>query len=110
MTGAGSAKVLQVLLVAAGLLALTLFTLANFVLVDVRLPDGVVRVRLAWVAVVPALCAYGAGRLSAWLRRWEVVERSARPERRDGAEAAGDADRRSHQADDDAGALPAPPC
>ena len=109
MTGAGSAKILQALLVAAGLLALTLFALANFVLVDVRLPGGVAHVRLAWVAVVPTLCAYGAGRLSAWLRRREVVERSALPERRDGAEATGDADRRGHQADDDGGALPAPP-
>jgi hypothetical protein len=43
------------------------------VLVDVRLPGGVAHVRLAWIAVVPTLCAYGAGRLSAWLRRWEVA-------------------------------------
>ncbi len=75
MTDAATARVLQALLVAAGLLALTLFTLANFVLVDVRLPGGVVHVRLAWVAVVPTLCAYGAGRLSAWLRRWENARR-----------------------------------
>ena len=109
MRGAGSAKVLQALLVAAGLLALTLFTLANFVLVDVRLPDGVVRVRLAWVAVVPTLCAYSAGRLSASLRRREVEERSARPERRERTEATGHAHPHRHQADDDGGALPSPP-
>jgi len=106
MTGSESRKVLQALLVTSGLLALTLFALANFVLVDVRLPNGVVRVRLAWVAVVPTLCAYGAGRLSAPLRR-ELVA-SALPERRDAAEATGDADRRRCQADDDGGALPAP--
>jgi len=107
MTGAGSGKVLQALLVATGLLAVTLFTLANFVLVDVRLPGGVAHVRLAWVAVVPALCAYGAGRLSDWLHRWEVVE-SALPERRERAEAAGDEERHGRQANDDGGRLPAP--
>jgi hypothetical protein len=109
MKDAGSGKVLQALLVAAGVVALTLFTLANFVLVDVRLPDGVVRVRLAWVAVVPTLCAYSAGRLSASLRRWDVLERSARAERRDGAEATGDADPRGRQTNEGGRALPPPP-
>ncbi len=71
MTGAGSARMVKALLAATALLALTLFALANFVLVDVRLPGGVVRLRLAWVAVVPSLCAFGVGQAYGWLRRRE---------------------------------------
>jgi hypothetical protein len=61
MTRGDSSKALRSLLTAAALLALTLFAAANFVLVDVRLPGGDVRLRLAWVAVVPSLCAFGVG-------------------------------------------------
>jgi hypothetical protein len=69
MTGVSSTKALKALLTAAALLALTLFAAANFVLVDVRLPGGVVRLRLAWVAVVPSLFGVGVGLAYAWLRR-----------------------------------------
>jgi hypothetical protein len=74
MTGRDSAKTLKVLLTAVALLALTLFAAANFVLVDVRLPGGLLRVRLAWVAVVPSFCAFGAGLLYARLRLAERAD------------------------------------
>lgn len=69
MTGVTSTKALTALLAATALLALTLFATANFVLVDVRLPGGVVRLRLAWVAVVPSLWAFGVGLAYARLRK-----------------------------------------
>ena len=72
MTRAESARMVKALLAATALLALTLFALANFVLVDVRLPGGVVRIRLAWVAVVPSLCAFGVGLAYGWLRHREL--------------------------------------
>jgi uncharacterized membrane protein len=75
MTGVSSTKALKALLTAAALLALTLFAVANFVLVDVRLPGGVVRLRLAWVAVVPSLCAFGVGLAYARLRQREAASR-----------------------------------
>jgi hypothetical protein len=77
MTGVSSTKALMALLTAAALLALTLFAAANFVLVDVRLPGGVVRLRLAWVAVVPSLFAFGVGLAYARLRRREMASRQA---------------------------------
>ena len=76
MTGVNSTRVVKALLTAAALLALTLFAAANFVLVDVRLPGGVVRVRLAWVAVVPSLCAFAVGLASARLQE-RAASRSA---------------------------------
>ena len=69
MTPRDSTNALRALLTAAALVALTLFAAANFVLVDVRLPGGDVRLRLAWVAVVPSLCAFGLGVAHARLRR-----------------------------------------
>jgi hypothetical protein len=78
MTRVSSAKALRALLTAAALLALTLFAAANFVLVDVRLPGGVVRLRLAWVAVVPSLCAFGVGLAVARLRLREAASRRSR--------------------------------
>jgi hypothetical protein len=69
LTAPGWNKALRALLIAAVLLALTLFAAANFVLVDIRLPGGSVRVRVAWVAVVPSLCAFGLGVLYARMRR-----------------------------------------
>ena len=75
MREAGSTKALRALLTAAGLLALTLFAAANFVLVEVRLPGGDVRLRLAWVAVVPSLCAFGAGVAYARLSRRQRGQR-----------------------------------
>ena len=80
MTERGWTRPLRALLIAASLLALTLFAAANFVLVDVRLPGGSVRLRVAWVAVVPSLCAFGVGLLYARLRRREQLERD--PSRR----------------------------
>ncbi len=74
MTAPGWNKALRALLIAAVLLALTLFAAANFVLVDIRLPGGSVRVRVAWVAVVPSLCAFGLGVLYARTRRREDDE------------------------------------
>jgi hypothetical protein len=75
MISPGWPKALRALLIAVSLLALTLFTAANFVLVDVRLPGGSVRLRVAWIAVVPSLCAFGVGVAYARLRRREDVDR-----------------------------------
>jgi hypothetical protein len=69
LTPPGWNKALRALLIAVALLALTLFAAANFVLVDIRLPGGSVRVRVAWVAEVPSLCAFGLGVLYARMRR-----------------------------------------
>jgi hypothetical protein len=78
MTRVSWPKALRALLTAAALLALTLFAAANFVLVDVRLPGGVVRLRLAWVAVVPSVCAFGVGLAAARLRLREAASRRSR--------------------------------
>jgi uncharacterized membrane protein len=77
MTGRGWTRPLRALLIAASLLALTLFAAANFVLVDIRLPGGAVRVRVAWVAVAPSLCAFAVGLLYARLRQREQRDREA---------------------------------
>jgi hypothetical protein len=58
----------RAVLLAVLLLALTLFALANFVLVDIHLLGLSLRLRLAWVAVVPGLIAFGLGILYARLR------------------------------------------
>ena len=73
MNRVSSTKALKAVLIAAALLALTLFAAANFVLVDVRLPTGVVRLRLAWIAVVPSLCAFGLGLACARLRQHDAA-------------------------------------
>ena len=61
-------KAQRSVLVSLLLLALTLFALTNFVLVDVHVLGISLRLRLAWVAVVPGLAAFALGVLYARLR------------------------------------------
>jgi hypothetical protein len=69
MTSVPRTKVLGALLVAVALLVVTLFAAANFVLVDVRLFGFSARLRLAWVAVVPAFGGFAVGIVYARLRQ-----------------------------------------
>lgn len=63
------AKAARAALLAGALVLVTLFVAANFVLVDVDLWGFAARVRLGWIAVVPAVVGFGAGLLYARLRR-----------------------------------------
>jgi hypothetical protein len=73
MTGVNWTRALTALLIAVALLGLTLFAAANFVLVDVRVPGGMVRLRLAWLTVGPSLCGFGVGVAVTRLREREAA-------------------------------------
>jgi hypothetical protein len=54
-------KAVRAVVIAGLLLVLTVFAVSNFVLVDVQLLGISARLRLAWVAVLPALAAFALG-------------------------------------------------
>ena len=62
-------KARRSVVLACVLVILTLFVAANFVLVDVHLGPLSARVRVGWIAVIPAVVGFGAGLYYARLRR-----------------------------------------
>lgn len=66
------AKALRAAFLAVVLVVLTLFAIANFVLVDVSVFGITVRTRLAWIVLVPSVLAFGCGLLYARLRRMDA--------------------------------------
>jgi hypothetical protein len=62
-------RALRAAVVAVVMVAVVAFVGANFVLVDVRLFGLAFQTRLAWVVVVPAALAFGAGVLYELTRR-----------------------------------------
>ena len=68
-------QALRALILACLLVAAVLFVAANFVLVEVRLAELSVEVRLAWAVLLPAALAFAGGMLYAGARR---ADRDAR--------------------------------